>query len=93
MATQTAPKLGTAVTYVSSKGYDKLAFVTATPETVQPGHDLPDLAEGFVHLVVFSPTGSHYPRFSVPSLEAAALIPDYAAEGDMAMKGVWKPVV
>lgn len=83
--------LGTAVTYVSTKGYKKLALVTATPETVEPGHDLPELPEGFLHLLVFSPTGSSYPRLSVPSADAAKDIPDYAVDGENP-KGVWLPV-
>lgn len=90
MSVNTKIQLGTAVTYVSSKGYQKLAFVIATPETVKPGHDLLELSEGFLHLMVFAPSGI-YPRFSVPSEEVAKEIPDFAVDGDE-IKGIWKPV-
>lgn len=90
MAVSKKIKLGQAVTYVSTKGYEKLAFVTATPETVQPGHALPELPEGFAHLVVLAPNGSVSPRYSVPSEATAKDIPDFAAEGELGLRGVFR---
>lgn len=83
-------KLGTAVTYFSTEGFEKLAFVIATPETIKPEMGVPELQEGFLHLTVLSPNGHVSPRFSVPSEEVAKNIPDFASEGELALRGVWK---
>lgn len=91
MATAKKINLGQTVTYISSKGYEKLALVTATPETVQAGHDLPELAEGFLHLFVISPNGTTYPRLSVPSQEIAqANVIENDGDETEAPRGVWK---
>ena len=92
MTTSNQIKLGTSVTYISTKGFKKLALVTATPETVTEGHELPELPEGYLHLMVISATGSMYPRLSIPSIDVAKEIPDYAAEGDLELRGVWTTI-
>lgn len=90
MAVSKKIKLGQTVTYISTKGYEKLALVTGTPESVQPGHDLPELPEGYLHLVVIAPSGKVYPRLSVPSEAVAKDIPDFAAEGELELRGVYR---
>ena len=84
------PELGDKVIYVSSKGYQKLAFVIGTPAEVEPGHDLPTLVDGMVNLVVISAQGKITPRYAVPSKELATTVPDFAT-GDGESKGIWKP--
>lgn len=67
MATATPKvKIGENVIYVSTKGYQKAAFVLNTQETVVEGKSLPELAENQLHLAVLSVMSGMTPRFSVP---------------------------
>lgn len=59
-------KLGRRVEYRDGSGFKKLAFVTATADTVQAGTDVPVPGENQAHLKVISPTGKEYNRQSVP---------------------------
>ncbi len=62
--------LGQPVTYIGSKGLPKLALVVGTPETVEPGHSLPTLEEGQLHLVVWEFSEGHFvPKMNVRSFE------------------------
>lgn len=80
-----AAALGSIVKYISTKGYEKVALVTGTPESVSEGTSL---AENYplnaeqeqVHLTVFSP-GSVSPRLQVPSKAAVEGIEDFAQGG------------
>lgn len=86
------PTLGSAVAYKSEKGHAKMALVLATPESVTPGHDVPELSEGQLHLLVFSPTGAAYPRYSVPSAESVAGQDGFTNPETGQLYGVWEQV-
>jgi hypothetical protein len=61
--------LGAGVPYTNASGHVKLALVTATQDTITPaelGGGLPELAEHEAHLMIFSASGNHYPRMSIP---------------------------
>ena len=75
--------LGQAVSYTSSKGHTKLAFVTATPETVTEGHSLPELSTDQVHLFVVSPNGNTYARYSVPLAASVEGNVDFEVDGQL----------
>lgn len=85
-------KLGTAVTYISTTGFEKLAFVLATSDTPQPEDGIPGPPEGFLHLSVFNINGKISPRYSVPSEEIASTIPDFASEGELSLRGVYRTI-
>lgn len=78
--------IGQIVKYVSTTGKTKIGMVTATPDTITEGTGL---AENYplnaeqeqVHLLVISPSGSHGPRYQVPSKTAVAEIPDFTEGG------------
>lgn len=81
MAIKKAVKLGQTVTYVSTKGLQKLALVIGTPESIAQGHfNVPQLDTDRLHLLVISPTGNQYTRYSVPT-EALAKQEDAEAIG------------
>lgn len=68
----TAPKpkkgnLGDPVTYISSKGKSKLAFVIGTPDSIDDGGSIPALDDGYRHLLIISPSGRFQTRHSVPN--------------------------
>lgn len=65
VATMSDLKLGDAVAYRDSNGRTKAAFVIATPETIAENTQVEAPAEGHVHLVVFSPTGSRYTSYDI----------------------------
>jgi len=50
------PALGSVVTYVSTRGHKKAAFVVATPESLTEGHDSIQLGEGQINIAVLSPS-------------------------------------
>lgn len=83
--------LGKTVEYISTKGDRKVALVLGTSESITPGTSLPVPQEGHLHLLVFSPTGTAYPKHSVPSAEVASQIPDFAVDGDN-LRNVWRPL-
>lgn len=67
-------KLGQTVTYLStSKGDQKLALITATPETITEGTDLPTLNPDHYVITVFSPAGTIYTKFGVPEFGAEGI--------------------
>jgi hypothetical protein len=84
-------KPGQSVLYVSSKGYVKPAIVVNTPETVVEGHAIPSLAEGELHLLVFSLTNGISPRLNVRDQDAALkfALENGEADADKA-QGYWK---
>lgn len=90
--TQPKVKLGDAVAYKSEKGHTKLAFVLATPTTVTPEHELPELTEGQLHLLVLSPTGSAYARYSVPFAGSVEGNSDFTNPETGKLYGVWEKV-
>lgn len=51
--------------YNSTDGKQKSAMVIGTPETVVEGTSIPVLAEGQVHILVFSLKGKVSPRYNV----------------------------
>ncbi len=69
-ATVSGLALGTAVEYRDRDGRRKAAFVVATPETIDGDYDaqsgIPRPLPGTAHLQVFSFTGNHYVKHSVP---------------------------
>jgi hypothetical protein len=65
MTTKQEIRPGDFVSYTDSRGLEKTALVTATPDTVTPGHRVPELEATELHLMVFSPSGSAYPRQNV----------------------------
>lgn len=87
-------KIGTTVEYVSTEGATKVGLVVATADTLKEGTSLSEaypLSDEQVNLVVFSASGSHYPRYQVPSL---AFVEQAKAQGntDYAEGGYWKPI-
>lgn len=76
-------KLGEMVTYVGSAGYPKAAMVVGTPESVVPGTNIPELADGERHLMVFSVTGVVYTKLTVP------YGPFNTPDGSVVNTGVW----
>lgn len=98
MAQQKAPKIGQFVTYTDTKGHSKPALVTATPESLTEGTNLPELSDTQLHLVVFSPSGNIYPRQNVPFVDSVSDNSDFSLEvtdsdaqptGEVKTIGVW----
>jgi hypothetical protein len=87
----TTVKLGQPVEYISTRGKSKLAFVTATPETVAEGTSVPELSEGQVHLMVVGILTGTSPRLNVPSAASVEGNDDFV-NGDGAQVGVWRPI-
>lgn len=78
------------VVYIGTKGHKKAALVIGTPESIDEGTQVPVPSEGYLHLLVFSPTGNAYPKFNVPSEEVAKTIPDYHADDNGNLREVWR---
>lgn len=75
--------LGQAVTYVSSAGFQKVAIVIGTQDSVVPGGSIPAPDEHERHLLVISVTGKQYTRYNVP------FGPFETPGGDTVSTGVW----
>lgn len=75
--------LGMSVLYVDSRGRQKVAVVTGTPESVQEGTNLPVPAEGQANLIVFGGKSVYF-RYQVPS---AALVEQIKAQGNDDFEG------
>lgn len=71
MTTNTTLRLGQAVTYIDSSGYQKAAFVLGTRDSIQPGHEVEQPDEGHAHLAIFSPSGRRYTRHNVPEAQTS----------------------
>lgn len=89
MSAATAVALGDTVNYISSTGDRKAAFVVGTPDSIREGTQVPALEAGQLHLLVFSPVGSAYGRFSVPSGESVKDNQDFYSDG--VLVNVWTP--
>lgn len=75
--------IGQTVKYISAKGDQKLAFITANTETITEGTDLPTLNPDHYALAVFSPTGAIYPKFGVPDFNGESVNQsEYTVEGE-----------
>ncbi len=61
-----AIKLGARVRYVDGDGFEKLAFVTGTRDTIRKDGSVARPDKGAAHLLVVSPTGKQYARENIP---------------------------
>ena len=78
------------IVYVGSKGLPKAALVVGTPETVQPGHSLPELNEGQLHIIVWEFSAGHFvPKLNVPYVATVAENDEFK-NADGVTVGVWQ---
>ncbi len=59
-------KLGSRVVYIDGDGFEKIAEVVGTRESVQDGGKATRPEKGSAHLLIKSPTGKTYFRENVP---------------------------
>lgn len=79
--TQKTYTLGDTVNYFDTRGRQKMAFITGTPESIDPEGEIPRPQVGYAHLLVFSPSGQVYAKASVPLKALAEGIEDYTIDG------------
>lgn len=73
---------GVCGTYVNDVGRQKAAMVLATKDSIEPGGEVMELQEGYVHLIVFG-FQSAVQRASVPLRETVVDNNNYYIDGKL----------